>query len=310
MKRILTLLLGALMLLSFAACGSSEEPAPTDATASATIPAEVTTPTEAASTEPSVSQSLPDNDIILLADNEDVRVCITNIENNDHTGMELRIQCENMTDRALLFSWDMVSVCGYMYDPFWAEEVAAGKTVNSTVYLDTYELEQMGVSSVDEISFKLRIVDAENWMEAPLLEEPCTIYPTGLSADTLVLPVRTPTAHQQVVADNDQVRFVIERTNEADATAYTIYVYMENKTDRNLMYAWDMVSVNGMMIDPFWATSVAAGKKACSEIRFYRSELADNGITDISDVEFTLQVSDYDDWEADFLLEETYTYQP
>lgn len=298
------------MLLSFTACGSTDSPVPTDATASATVPAEVITPTEAEITEPSTPENLLGNDIIQLVDNEQVAVHIVNIENNVHTGMQLRIQCENRTDRALLFSWDMVSVCGFMYDPFWAEEVAAGKTANSTVYLDTYELEQMDVTSVDEISFTLRVVDSENWMEAPLVEEACTVYPTGRNADTLILPNRSATEDQVVLADNEDLRFVIEWADQEDSSAYTVYVYMENKTDRNLMYAWDLVSVNDVMIDPFWAMSVAAGKKACSEVTFYRSELESNGIAEVSDIEFTLLVSDYDDWEADYLLEETYTYQP
>ena len=188
MKRLPALLLSALLLLSMTACGGTDSPAPTDATASTTVPAEVTTPTEAEVTEPSTPENLLGNDIMQLVNNEDVAVHIVSIENNAHTGMQLRIQCENKTDRALLFSWDMVSVCGFMYDPFWAEEVAAGKTANSTVYLDTYELEQMDVTSVDEISFTLRVVDSENWMEEPLVEEACTVYPTGLNADTLVLP--------------------------------------------------------------------------------------------------------------------------
>ena len=310
MKRLTSLLLSAFLLLSFTACGSTDSPVPTDATASATVPAEVITPTEAEITEPSTPENLLGNDIIQLVDNEQVAVHIVNIENNVHTGMQLRIQCENRTDRALLFSWDMVSVCGFMYDPFWAEEVAAGKTANSTVYLDTYELEQMDVTSVDEISFTLRVVDSENWMEAPLVEEACTVYPTGRNADTLILPNRSATEDQVVLADNEDLRFVIEWADEEDSSAYTVYVYMENKTDRNLMYAWDLVSVNDVMIDPFWAMSVAAGKKACSEVTFYRSELESNGIAEVSDIEFTLLVSDYDDWEADYLLEETYTYQP
>ena len=316
MKRMMTLLLSILLLLSFTACGGTDAPAPTDstdptdATASATVPTEVTTPTEAEITEPAMPQNALGDDIILLVDNEDVRVYITKIEHNDHTGMQLQIQCENMTDRTLLFSWDAVSVCGYMYDPFWAEEVAAGKTSSSTVYLDTYALEQMDIISVDEISFTLRIVDSENWMEEPLLEEPFTIYPTGLNADTLVLPSRTPTEGQVEIVDNEDIRFVIEWADGEDPSAYTLHVYLENKTDRNLMYAWDLVSVNGKMIDPFWALSVAAGKKACSEISFYLSDLEDNGIEAVENMEFTLLVSDYDNWDIPNLLEETYSYQP
>lgn len=310
MKKMITLLLCAALLLSFAACSgkNNEETKPVTTvpvTNAATEPGDA--PTQAPTQPPVQAAPL---EIIQLVNNDDVAVHIINIENNEHLGMQLRIQCENKTNRTLLFSWDMVSVCGFMYDPFWAEEVAAGKTVNSTVYLDTYELEQMDVTSVDEISFTLRIVDSENWMEAPILEEAFTIYPTGLSAETVQLPNRAPTDGQVVIADNDDIRFVIEWADEEDTSTYTLHVYMENKTDRNLMYAWDMVSVNDYMIDPFWAMSVTAGKKACSEVTFFRSDLEENNIEEVSDIEFTLIVSDYDDWESDNLLEETYTYNP
>ena len=308
MKRIFVLMLSILMLLNFAACGkSTEEPKP-DATVSATIPAESTEAPTAAPTQPPVTAV--DTDKNTLVDNENAAFSIIRVENNAHMGMQLQVQCVNKTDRTLLFSWDMVSVCGFMYDPFWAEEVAAGKTANSTIYLDTYQLAKMDVESVDEISFTLRIVDSENWMEAPLVEEAFTVYPTGLNADTVQMPNRAPTDGQVVIADNEDLRFVIEWADSEDASAYTVYVYAENKTDRNLLYAWDLVSVNGFMIDPFWAVSVSAGKKACSEVTFYRSDLEANGITDISQIEFRLLVSDYDDWEADYLLEETYTYNP
>jgi len=307
MKRLFALLLCAAMLLSLAACGGSDAPEATNATASATIPA--TQPTDAptqAPTEPPVVR-VPMGETVLV-DNDSVTFKIVKAEDSEHLGMQLRVQCVNKTDRALLFSWDMVSVCGFMYDPFWAEEVAAGKSANATVDLDTYALEDLGITSVDEITFTLRIVDSENWMEKPIVEEAFTIYPTGLSAETLVLPQRAVTDGQVVIADNDDIRFVIEGTQ--DTSSYTLHVYMENKTGRNLMYAWDKVSVNGYMIDPFWAMSVAAGKRACAEISFYRSDLEENGITAVSEIEFTLQVSDYDNWDVPNLLEETYTYNP
>ena len=307
MKRIFTLLMCAMVLLGMTACSSSEEPTPTDATVSATIPAKEMTeaPTDAPTVPPTAPAAPTD---IQLVDNVDMAVRITGIENNEHAGMQLHIQCENKTDRTLMFSWDMVSVCGYMYDPFWAEEVAAGKTANSTIDLDTYELEQMGITSVDEITFTLNVIDSENWMDT-LLKESFTIYPTGLSASTWQVP-RREVPGALTVAENENFRFVIEGSDGENASQYTIFVYLENNTDRNLMYSWDMVSVNGFMADPFWATSVAAGKRACSEISFSRAELEANGITDVSEIEFTLLVSDYDDWEADYLLQETYTYQP
>lgn len=310
MKRIISLLLCVIVLLSLAACGSSEETAPTDAIATASPTTPVTVPTVAPTVAPTEPPALSAPDIIQLVDSDDVTVLITKIENNEHLGMQLKIQCVNKTDRALIFSWDKVSVCGFMYDPYWAEEVGPGKTVNSTIDFDTYALEKMGILSVDEISFTLRVFDSENWMEEPLVQLPCTIYPTGLSAETVRFPVRAEIPGQVTVVDDENVRFVIEWADEEDTSVYTVHVYMENKTDRNLMFAWDMVSVNNMMVDPFWATVVPAGKKACATVNFFRSELADNGITDVKNIEFTLLVSDYDDWEGSNLLENNFTYRP
>ena len=306
MKRFFALLLCFVLLFSFAACGSSDAPAPTEAAVPVTTPAtEVPAPTQApteAPTEPPAEMTA-----VTLLDNGDVSFTVTKVENSEHLGMMLHVSCVNKTDRALIFSWDMVSVCGYMYDPLWSVEVAAGKSANSTVDLDTYALENMGISSVDEITFTLRIFDSENWMEAPIAEDVFTIYPTGLTADTLVLFPRPETAGQCVVAEDENIRFVIEAVEES-AVGYTLQVYMQNKTDRNLLYAWDLVSVNGMMIDPFWAACVAAGKRACAQISFPRSDLENNDIAAITNIEFTLIVSDYDDWSADNILEKTYTY--
>ena len=313
MKRFLAFLLCAVMLLSFAACGRSEEPAPTAApTAPAAPPTDAVqtdAPTDPAEvTEPAPAVTAPEN--LVIIDNESATFILTRVEESEHLGMQLHVQCINKTDRALIFSWDMVSVCGYMYDPFWAEEVAAGKIANSTIDLDTYALEKMGIISVDEITFTLRIYDSEDWMEAPIVLDVFTIYPTGLNAETVRFPVREETSGQVVVADDENVRFVIEWADGEDSYAYTVYAYMENKTDKNLMFAWDLVSVNGLMVDPFWATVVAAGKNACSAITFYRSDLEANGITDVQEIEFTLTVSDYENWDAVNLLDKTFTYQP
>lgn len=310
MKKLFALLLCAAMLANLAACGSKTAPDPTQppmpATTPATQPAAPTSAPTQAPTEPTAPPAAMGE--TTLVDTDSVTFTVTGVEHNDHLGMQLQVQCVNKTGRALLFSWDMVSVCGYMYDPMWSAEVAAGMAANTAVELDTYALEAMGINSVDEITFTLRVVDSENWMEKPIVEQAFTIYPTGLSAETVERPQRN-TADAPVVIGDDYTRFVIE-AGEEDASSYTLHVYLENNTDRNLMYTWDQVSVNGLAVDPFWAMSVAAGKKACSEISFAHSDLEHKGIQTVETVEFTLLVSDYDNWDTPNLLEETYTYHP
>ena len=310
MKRLLSLALCLCMILGLCACGGKSapatEPAPAPTASPAvdkvpTAPAEI--PTEAPPSHEAISGQV-------LADNAHCRFTVTGTQFNEHTGLEISVLCENFSDRPLMFSWNNVSVCGYMYDPFWAEEVAAGKKVNSIIGIDTFALEQIGISSVDEISFTLAVQDSEEFMNEPVFLENLTVYPTGKTAETVKYPVYEPKETDTVIVDSDAVTFLIEGVDDELADFYTLRCYLSNKTGSNLMFSLENVSVNGFMVDPFWAMAVSAGKQAYSDIIFYREDLEAQDIEVVQNIEFKLLVSDSDDWEADYLLDEVYTFTP
>ena len=64
------------------------------------------------------------------------------------------------------------------------------------------------------------------------------------------------------------------------------------------------------MVDPFWATEIAAGKKENTVISFYLSDFSDNGIDykEISDIEFTLRAyyTDENTWDTTEYVEDVY----
>ena len=304
MKRLILTVLCICMMLSLAACGTKPEPTepPVTPTAAPTAPAATEAPTEAPA-----DYSLSG---LTLVDNESCSFTITGTEYNEHLGLQLQVLCENKSSRPLMFSWNDTSVCGFMYDPLWAEEVAAGKKVNTTIGIDTYALEQMNVESVDEITFNLYVQDSEEFMNEPIVNESFTIYPTGKNADTAIFPEYQHTQGETVIVDNGEVTFIIQNVDDELADYYTLTCYIANHTDKNLMFYWDDVSVNGFMVNPFWALSVAAGKQAYTEIIFFRSDLDAQDIEVVQEIEFNLLVSDNDDWEADYLLNEVYTFKP
>ena len=312
MKRLILLVLCLSMALSLCACGGST-PAPTEPPLSATE-----TPTDApltgAPTAPAQMPTEPPVDYTLsgqvLVDNESCAFTVTGTEFNEHLGLQLHVLCENKSDRTLMFSWNNVSVCGFMYDPLWAEEVAPGKKVNTTIGIDTYALEQMHVDSVDQIDFDLWVQDSEAFMDAPVVNAGFTLYPTGMTAETVKFPVYEPGATDTVIVDNEDLTFIVMNVDDELADYYTLNCYIANKTDKNLMISWDEVSVNGFMVNPFWAMSVAAGKQAYTEIIFYRSDLQEQDIEVVQDIEFRLQAYDNDNWDADYLLDEVYTFKP
>ena len=113
-----------------------------------------------------------------------------------------------------------------------------------------------------------------------------------------------------VVAETDELLFVVKGT-EVDEffDTWGVKVLIENKTDKALTVAWDDVSVNGYMIDPFWATEVAAGKKENTVITFWSSDFEENNITVVEDIEFVLRgyCLDEETWDTTNYIEETFT---
>ena len=76
------------------------------------------------------------------------------------------------------------------------------------------------------------------------------------------------------------------------------------------MFSVDDVSVNGFMCDPFWASTVSAGKKANEKITFSEKSFEENGIEAVEEITFTLHVYDSNDFSADSVLKKTFTIQP
>lgn len=308
MKRIFAMLLALCLLLSLAACGKED----TNPTVAPTAPPATNAPETQApgeTEEPTAAPTeAPQVENLVLVDNENLTFTITRFEDNAHLGMQMQVYCENKSDRPMIFSLDGVSVCGIMYDPFWAQEVAAGKAVNSTVSFDTYELSEYGITSVDEISFRLSVIDSEEWMNEPFADAHFTVYPTGLTADTVVYPAYQHKNGETIIED-ENLRYIIVKVEDTDGDLYTIHCYVENKTDRDLLVSWDNVSVNGMMVDPFWASAVSAGKKLYTTVNFYREDLQAQGIETVTEIEFTLTAYDYNNFDAMPLVQDTIVYQ-
>ena len=139
------------------------------------------------------------------------------------------------------------------------------------------------------------------------------------SATTQAQPVETTAAPAETTApqfseitlvDDANCTVTVKSIDEDALFGYTLNVYLENKTDKELMYTVDNVSVNGFMCDPFWATTVAPGKKSNAQITFMESDFESNGITEVEDITFTLKVYDNNDWMADDLVLETFTINP
>ena len=301
MKRFLIVTL--CLMLALSACGRKQAPAPT-------APGLILTPEATETPVPVPTEPAPSLPATDLVPDDRCSFSVTGTELNEHLGLQIHVLCENNSNRPLMFSWGNVSVCGFMYDPLWAVEVTPGKKVNSTIGIDTYALEKIGINSVDEISFTLTVRDSEEFMDAPIVEESYSLYPTGKDAETVKLPQYRHRDGETVIVDNEDLTFIIYEVDDELEDYYTLHCYAANRTGKDILLHWEDVSVNGFMVNPYWSVSIAEGKQAYSEIIFFRSDLEEQDIEVVQNIEFRLQASDSTDWSADYLFDEVFTFKP
>ena len=137
---------------------------------------------------------------------------------------------------------------------------------------------------------------------------PTTEAPTTVPETTV--PETTVPAAEVTLVDDENCTVIIKGYDEDALLGYGVNVYLENKTDKELMFSLGEVSVNGYMCDPFWARTVSAGKKANEQITFLESDLEANGIEKVEEISFTLNVYDNADWLAEYLVKESFTVNP
>jgi len=308
MKKILTLLLAIITVLSFTACNSD--------TASNDDPNSASVTNSEKKEDLDNSQGIADNKVqytladAVIVNNEHCTFTITSIDPDNMWGFTVKALCENKSNINLMFSWDDVSVNGYMIDPFWASEVAAGKKSNVEISFSNSQLKKSNIASVEEIIFTLGVHDSDDWRADDLVKEEYSIYPTGIDAASVIYPERTPASGEMVFVDDNSCTFIIEGVEPEGSWGYTLNCYLVNKTSEPLMFSWDNVSVNGYMIDPFWTTEVLSGKRAYCEISFFDSDFEENGINNVEEIEFNLRIYSSENWSAPDIYNEIFTYNP
>ena len=102
------------------------------------------------------------------------------------------------------------------------------------------------------------------------------------------------------VLDKDGVKITIlglvEDVSYVSSVGPGIFVYVENNSENNITIDTEKESVNDFMISGRFDCVVPKGKKAIDYIVFKSSELEENGIDKIEQVELIFNISSTDDF--------------
>ncbi len=317
MKRITALCIACVMFLSLAACiGATKEEGKSESENTQQATTEKVTAAAAKDTKPSETEKPKETaykiDNETIVDNAYCTVTLVSCQAKRNGGVDFKFLLENKTaDKEMMFSMDDVAVNGWIISSLFVKTVSAGKKASETLSFSASSLNDCGLTSVDKLQFHLRVYDNDDWMADEFVEDTFIIYPTGLTEAEIVSPERRTGKDEMTAVDDENSSFIILETYVDSIWGYTVVAYLENKTENtDMMFSWNDVSVNGYMIDPFWATSIPAGTKKIAEIHFSSSKLEENGIDKIDEIEFELRIYDSDDWFADDFLKDVFIYTP
>lgn len=255
MRKLLSLALAALLLLSLAACGRKEVPA-------------------ASGTAGGVAETV-------LLDEGGVVVTATGFDPEGEDGPALLLHLKNGMDRDVQILAQDSAINGYMIDamPYWTDAsghsyygesprvAAGGGELDSKLIFNTYDMRRSGVTTVAEMELSFRVDDADTW--ETLLEGAPAVLRTA-AAETYE---QTYDESGTLVYENDGVRIIVQGLETGDADwdePPGVAVCVANWGERDIYVTAAKVVVNDtdMLDDTFFGAEVPVGKREVARLTF------------------------------------------
>ena len=228
----------------------------------------------------------------VLYDADNIKITASSL-GDSWAGPTLKLLIENNSDRSVTVQARNASVNGFMVETMMSADVAAGKKANDELTFLTSGLEECGIDTIAVMEFSLHIFDSEDWTDIT-------------ETDSFTIETSAAANYTQEVDDSGEVLVetngikIVGKGLSADDSVWGpgLILYIENNSDQNITVQVRDVSVNGYMVESMMSEDVTIGKKAITAVQFFSSDLEENQITDITDVELYFHVFNLESWDT------------
>lgn len=285
MKKVISCVLVLLMLMSLTACVEIvevEQPA-----------ANQNDEANGAVQESENQGSTPAESTIeefVLLDEKDVKIVAKKLSYDSLFGPELKVLIENNSAQNLTFQTRGSSVNGYMVETMFSPDVAAGKKANESITLLAEDLEACGIDTIADIEFSFHIFKTDNW-DTYLDSAPVVLKTSAAEGYAY-----TYDQEGEPVYEGKGVKIVFKELTDGGIMGPELMMYIYNSGDKSVTVQTREVSINGFMVDPVFSAEVGPGKHAVSGVTFMSSDLEENEIEKITDVELSFHIFNTETW--------------
>lgn len=291
MKHVFSIVLVVLLVFGLAACDSITQE--TETTKPSSVSYERDDGKDAQTEE---SNATSDKAVIretVLTDESGIKITAKQIVEDSLFGVELKLLIENNTQKDITVQARNVSVNGYMVETTMSVDVAAGKKANDSLTFLSSSLEACGIQTIADMEFSFHIFLSDGWKTL---------------LDTKQIKLKTSAAEgYQYRYDNagttvynaNGMQIVAKGLSEDDSIfGPGLTLYLHNSTQTAVSVQVRDVSVNGFMVDTVFSEDIMPGKHALASVTFLESDLEENNISDIQEIEISFHIFKTDGWDT------------
>lgn len=240
------------------------------------------------------SETSPDATVTIdeqvLFEQSGIVVTATEYVTDSIWGDGIKLLLENNSDKDITVGCNALMVNDYMITDLFASSIAAGKKSNETLYLSSTQLKAAGIENVGKIEIYFHVYDSSTY--DTVFDTECVTIQTSEYANMDTMPNDAGTE----LYNQDGIRIVGKTVDENSFWGTAILLYLENNSGKNVGISVDDMSINGFMMSPFFSTTVYDGKKSIDDITVFSSDLEENGIEAIEEVELKFHIYDADSY--------------
>lgn len=293
MKKIIALLLVALMAVSLVACGSSTANPDLNNPINTNNQTEAPTETEApnnietnANVDATVNVSESDLNQVVY-EKGGIKVTATEVGFEEYYGPKVTFLVENDTEKDVTVSTDDLTVNGITISSSLYASVSAGKNVYEDLSIYEEYLTEYNITAIGTLGFSLNIYESESYDNIDKSDRIDLVIDANVKTDL-------NTNGELIYDDNNVKVYNLDPLKENDDYyTYISTLLIVNESKTNLSISCEDVSVNGFMMDPYCYARVPAGSASYSDFYYSNDDLKENKIDAIEEIEFKLDAYDY-----------------
>lgn len=228
----------------------------------------------------------------VLVEQDGIKITAKEYVTDSVWGDGLKLLIENNSDTNVTVGYNALIVNNYMIADYFSSAVAAGKKANDTLYISSSQLESAGITIIGQIEIYFNIYDSDSW-------------DTIFEVDAVTL--KTSEYNNMDVTPNDTgaelynangIRIVGKVVDDKSFWGTAVLLYLENKTGNKITVTCENMSINGFMVTPYFSSNIYDGKMAVDDITILSSDLEENDIESVDDVELSFHIYNPDTYDT------------